>query len=204
MLAIDHNRRIVEEIKESVDLAVKLDSTDKAALESQDLNVLVVAIGENFETALLTTVITRQLNVPQIICRAQTQFHAEVFLQIGADEVIQLETQMGEQLARQLSRPYLADYVPLGGGYTLIELRAPKAFHQKSLSMIGLRKEYGVNLIAIKRPLPNQADAEQTEVANQEEKEELIPVPSPDGIILPHDVLIIVGPDDALATLPRE
>jgi len=207
VLAVDLNAKFIEDIKDHVDIAVTLDSTDKVALESQELHefdVVVVAIGENFEAALLTTVIAKQLNVPHVICRAQSQFHAEIFKQIGADQVIQPETEMGNQLARRLAHPYLADYIKLGEGYTMIELRAPKVFQQKTLSKIGLRKQYGVNLIAIKRPLPQAETVKDTSSANQGHTEKLIPVPNPDDMILEHDILVIVGPDDALAKLPRE
>ena len=54
----------------------------ESALRSQDVhkvNVCVVAVGENFEAALLTTVIARKIGVPRVICRAQTEFHKDIF-----------------------------------------------------------------------------------------------------------------------------
>src|SRR5687767_2270252 len=75
VIAVDSNMTLVNEIREEVAIAVKLDSTDQDALRGQEIqlvDVAVVAIGENFEAALLTTVILKKMGVPRIICRAQT------------------------------------------------------------------------------------------------------------------------------------
>ncbi len=75
VIAIDRTTQLVNEIKDEVDLAVRLDSTDRQALLSQEIDkvdVCVVSIGENFEASLLTTVLVRQLGVPKVVCRAQT------------------------------------------------------------------------------------------------------------------------------------
>ena len=105
VIAVDSDSELVDEVKHRVDVAVTLDSTDERALRSQDIHkvdVLIVAIGENFEAALLTAAIAKkQLKIPRVICRAATSIHAEIFSQIGADEVIQPESETGRQLARK-------------------------------------------------------------------------------------------------------
>jgi len=201
VIAIDRNRGLTDEIKDAVAVAVRLDSTDRVALESQEINkvdVCVVAIGENFEAALLTTVIVKQLGVPRVICRAQTAFHSEIFRQIGADEVIQPEMQAGAHLARKLANQHLEDFITLAEGYTLIELRAPAAFVGRTLSSLELRSKYEVNLVVIKRPVEIQQDGEVVV------KPEIISVPKPDDVIQQDDSLVIVGTDEALARLPKE
>ena len=154
VIAADRNMQLVNEIKDDVDLAVRLDSTDRDALDAQDIDkvdVCVVSIGENFEASLLTTVILRKLGVPQIICRAQTTFHAEIFRQIGADEVIQPETSAGEQMARRLANPRLNDVIDIAEGYSIVEIEAPKSWWGTGLKDLGLRTKFDVNLVAIKR-----------------------------------------------------
>lgn len=190
VIAIDNDRQLIGEIRDHVDLAICMDSTDERALVSQDIgkvDVLVVAIGENFEAALLTAVIARRLGVPKIVCRARTPFHAEIFRQIGADEVIEPETDTGHHLARRLANPYLEDFIQLGEGFTLIELIAPREFRGRSIRELQLRAKYGVNLVAIKRS-----------------QQQIVSVPQPDAIIEANDVLVVIGSDQALAKLPKE
>jgi trk system potassium uptake protein TrkA len=201
VLAVDRAPQLVNEIKDDVDIAVRLDSTDRAALQSQELDtfdVCVVSIGENFEAALLTTVMAKQMGVPRIICRAQTTFHAEIFRQIGADQVVQPEMEIGEQLARKLANPHLRDLITLAEGYSLIEIPAPKVFHGKTLQELELRQRYGVNLIAVKQLTSKQIDGK------TEQYEKLIPIPRPGEPIEPGDVWVLVGSDESLAALPKE
>ena len=201
VIAIDRNPNLINEIKDDVDVAVRLDSTDEAALRSQEIDkvdVCVVAIGENFESALLTTVLARKLEISEVICRAQTQSHADIFRQIGSDEVIQPEQQAGLHLARKLANPHLKDFITLSEGYTLVELDAPDGFVGKTLKEIALRVKYGVNLVAIKRTILTGREGE---VAEQEK---IISVPGPDTMIEENDILVLVGSDEALARLSRE
>ena len=201
VIAVDRSTQLTSEIKDDVDVSVRLDSTDETALKAQEIDkvdVCVIAIGENFEAALLTTVLVKKLGVPHIICRAQTTVHAEIFRQIGADEVLQPEMQAGENLARKLANPHIEDVITLAEGYSLLELRAPAQFQGKSLMALGLRQKHGVNLICIKRPSQAVAEDESAEAP------EIISVPRPDDVIKADDVLLVVGPDEALARLPKE
>jgi trk system potassium uptake protein TrkA len=206
VIAADMDMELVNDLRDDVAVAVRIDSTDRLALEAQEIDTVdaaVVAIGENFEAALLTTVILKKLGVPRIVCRAQTEFHAEIFRQIGATEVIQPEVQAGERLGHSLANPQLEDLVPLGEGYTLIELRAPREFQGKSLKALALRQTYGVNLISIRRPtgIPT-ADKDSNDSKNG--GYHVIGVPRSEELIEPGDVLIVVGSDEALARLPKE
>jgi len=201
VIAIDRSINLVNEVKDDVDFAVRLDATDEAALRSQEIDkvdVCVIAIGENFEAALLATVIVKRLGVSRIICRAQSEYHAEIFRQIGADQVIQPEMQAGEHLARNLANPHVEDFITLADGYTLIELNAPGIFHNKTLESIAMRAKFGVNLVAIKRLVQVERDGETVE------ERKVVSVPQASDQILPNDVLVLVGSDDALAKIPKE
>ncbi len=207
VIAVDRNMQLVNEIKDDVDLAVRLDSADRDALDAQDIDkvdVCVVSIGENFEASLLTTVILRKLGVPRIICRAQTPFHAEIFRQIGADEVIQPETNAGEQMARRLANPRLSDVIDLAEGYSLVETEAPRSWWGIGLKDLGLRTKSDVNLVAIKR----QVAAVKSETENDDNPtpppREILSVPRPNDLIQEGDLLMLVGSHDAIDHLPRE
>ncbi|MCP4785046.1 MAG: TrkA family potassium uptake protein [Fuerstiella sp.] len=201
VIAIDRQHKLIDEICNDVAIAVRLDSTEESALRSQEVervHSVVVAIGENFEAALLTTVICKKtLKVPNVICRAQTPLHAEIFEQIGADEVIQPEQTAGEMLGRRLAHPRIHDYVKLGDGFTVVELQAPSRFVGKTLKEIDLRSTYRVNLIAIRRKAET-SDAEPPQGSDQ-----LISVPGPDDRIQAADILLLSGSDAALSNLPQ-
>ena len=202
VIALDRTQQPVNEIKDDVDLAVRLDSTDRQALLSQDIDKVdacVVAIGENFEASLLTTVLVKQLGVPRIICRAQSALHAEIFRQIGANQVVQPEQEAGSHIARQLANPQLADVIPLSNDFSLVELQAPREFQGKTIKSIGLREKYGVNLVVIKRHTPSETSED-----DSTPDVTVISVPRPNDEIQPGDILVLVGANDSLANLLKE
>ena len=124
--------------------------------------------------------------------------HAEIFRQIGADEVIQPESATGRQLARKLANPFLEDFIDLGEGFTLIELYAPSSFRGKTLRDLNLRVKYGVNLVAIRRTSRSKGKN------GLEETRESLAVPQPDEIIQSDDTLLLIGANENLSRLPKE
>jgi len=194
VIAIDSNPAHIDAIRDHVPLAVVLDSTDEAALRSQEvdrLDAVVIAIGGNFESALLTTVLCRRnLQVPNVICRARTSLHAEIFEQIGAHEVINPESDAGQMLGRRLAHPRIHDYITLAAGFTVIELQCPSEFAGRTLIDLSLRSKYEVNMIAIRRP-------------TEEDPRGTITAPKPGDVVLGTDILLLAGSEEALARLPQ-
>lgn len=199
VIAIDNSDKLVNEVKDDVAIAVRLNATDELALKSQEVDKVdacVISIGENFEAALLVTVIVKKLGVPKIICRAQSQFHAEIFTQIGATEVIQPEVQAGAHLARLLANPHLEDYLQVGDGYTMIELLTPNQFVGKNLTELSLRSKYSVNVVAVRKRNSEEVEKKTGKVYTTD------CVPHPDYQIQESDILLIIGTDQNLARLP--
>lgn len=198
VIAVDRNHRLVDEIKDDVTLAISLDATDEDALACHEIHradVCVVAIGENFEASLLAATMLKKMGATYVIVRAQTATHAEIFRRLGADEVVQPETEASRYLARRLANPHLEDVIELSDGYTLIELRAPAAFVGKSLEQLALRNKYRVNLVAIKRPGKAEGDSPPGVATTY--------VPNAGYAIQPDDVLLLVGTDASLHGLPK-
>jgi trk system potassium uptake protein TrkA len=198
VIAVDRNHRLVEEIKDDVTLALTMDSTDEEALVSHELHradVCVVAIGEHFESSLLTATALKKLGAKYVVVRAQSAMHAEIFRRLGADEIIQPEVEAGRQLARRLANPHLEDLIELSDDFALIELKAPAAFHGKTLEQLALRQRYRLNLIGVKRADAAGQDGGPPHFATF--------APQPGYTIQPDDLLLLVGADSALANLPK-
>jgi trk/ktr system potassium uptake protein len=206
VIAIDSTASVVNDIKDDVAIAVCLDATDESALRSQEVDrvdACIVAIGENFEAALLTTVICKtKLELANVICRAQTGFHAQIFQQIGADEVVQPEQTAGDMLGRRLAHPQISDYVQLGDGFTIVEMRPPPAFVGRTVQDVNLRSEWSVNLIAIRRPI-RVAPQEDDDSIPPPSATRLIAVPGPRDQIEQSDLLVIAGTDESLSKLAQ-
>ncbi|MCP4589449.1 MAG: TrkA family potassium uptake protein, partial [bacterium] len=169
----------------------------------------IVGIGEGFEAAALTVATLKELGVPRIYARAESEIQGKIMLKVGADAVVSPHRESAARWAHRLMLPSLEQYVELGEGYSLIYAPAPTAFHHQTLMALKLRREYGVNLVAIKRKVPCAGDqgapakdADQDGASPVEES--VISVPNADTTILPDDILILVGSDEALSNLPAD
>ena len=74
VMAIDESEERIQLISQDVAYAVKLDATNSAALESQNLksvDAAVVSIGSSFQKMLLCVFQLQELGVKKIIARAR-------------------------------------------------------------------------------------------------------------------------------------
>ncbi len=192
VIAIDRDAQLVEQIRDEVTLAVRLDSTDSEALKMHgiaDVDVAIAGIGEDFEDAALTVATLKELGVRRIIARAQTDIQAKILTRVGADEVALPERESAFRWAHRLMLPNLTRYIELGDEHSMIYASAPSRFHDKTLKQLDLRNEYGVNLIAIER--------------RTDEKPTII-VPAANTAILADDILVLVGSNESLSGLPSD
>jgi trk system potassium uptake protein TrkA len=196
VIAIDKDSDRVEALKDWVSFAVTLDSIEFAALKSVgigDVDVAVVCIGEDVEANLLTTLLLKKMGVKKIWARAISPLQQEILRTLEVDEIMSLEEEMGKIVARSVVSTSITKHIPLSLGYSIAEVIAPKAFIGKSIRQINPREKFDINVVAIKKKVPQINDQ-----GERVFEEALEVVPSPDAPIEEGDVLIVVGSDEKL------
>lgn len=190
VLAIDIDLDKVESIKDDVAYAVALDSTDVKALKAQniqDMDAIVVAIGENFEGLLLTTVLLLELEVKRIIARAANAQQRMILEKMGIEEILSPEETVGKTVAEMLLHPNMKSFLPLPDDYEIVEINTPARVVDQTISEIGLREKYNLNLITVKRLYEEKNDGEIQQV------EHIIGVPRADTFLKETDIMILLG-----------
>lgn len=198
VIAIDSDPALVEEIKDQVSVAVRLDATDEEELAGQRIgsaDVGVVAVGEDFESAALSTALLKKLGVPRVIARATTPLRARLLKLIGADETVTPEEEAARELVQRVLRPALVDYLKLTTAQSMIEVTAPLKYNGKSLAELNLRDRFRVNVVAIKHRKPIGDPREDAH------EEFLIDMPAGGEVVKKGDVLVVMGRDDDLSKL---
>jgi trk system potassium uptake protein TrkA len=190
VLAIDINIETVEMLKDDVAYAVALDSTDDKALKAQniqDMDAIVVAIGEDFEALLLTTVLLLEMNVKRLIARAANAHQRMILTKMGVKEILSPEDEVGRTVAETLIHPNIKSYLPLPDDYEIVEVNTPKRVANRTISEIGLRERYNLNLITIKRIFEEKHHGEVVKVQH------IIGVPKGNTVLYDSDIMIIMG-----------
>ncbi len=197
VIAIDRHVKQVEQARDSVTLAVRLDGTDEEALKAQgihEVDVAIVGIGDDLESAAVTVATLKELGVPRIISRAENEMQARILKRIGATETVAPENESALRWAHRLMMPNLKQYIELDEEHSIVYLPAPESFHEKTLLELDMRNQFGVNLIAIERPVSAGDEGGALKMKFH--------VPNAVMKILPGDVLIVVGADASLMALP--
>lgn len=165
--------------------AVQLDATDEDALVAvgiKNFDTAIVAIATHREDSILISLILKDLGIQNIIAKALDKRHGKVLEKIGINKIVYPEIDMGVRIAHNLMSNTL-DYFEIAPDYSIVDIKAIDFMHNRSLSQLKLRDKYRVTVLAIKR---NKAD---------------IFVPVPAEVILPEDVLVILGHNKDLEAL---
>ena len=190
VIAVDNDPVLVDQMNEIVTKAVILDSTDENALSAlltDEVDIAIVAIGDNVEANILTTAILKQISVPYVISRSVTDLHQKVLRQIGANEVINLEIGGGMRLGKRLIAPQLLERVSFSPEHSLSEIMLPSVFFGKQVSDLQISTKFSLNLIYVKR-----IKLDIDEVGNPE-KEISIIIPEDSVSLQENDILIVAG-----------
>ena len=180
VLAIDINQQKINEFKNIASHAVIADSTDESVLKDLGINNIdhvIVAIGDNIQASILTTVILTDLNVKKITVKAQNDYHEKILKRIGADHVVHPERDIGRRLAHSLISSNILDYLELSEDHSMVEVKAGKNLVGKTLIELDIRANYGCNVVAIRR-------GKQMNVS-----------PSAEDKLREDDVLVVIGAD---------
>ena len=191
VIAIDNNEVLVEKIKERVTHAIKVDITNERAVRGTnitDVDVAIVAIGDNIETSILAVALLRKLGVGKIIARATTNLHEHVLKEIGASEILRVEEEMGEIVASKIVAPHVLQRYNFAAGYSIVELRLGKKFAGRTLVESQIRQNYSLNIVALQKRVPFI-----TEDGKSSFRVEINDSPLPMDVIDEDDVVVLVG-----------
>ena len=188
VLAIDLNESIIASIRDKVTQAVCMTVSDEESLKAigvEDMDTVIVAMGENFsQSILITALLKKHLNVSRVIARAVNRIHENILKLVGADEVVFPERDLGIKLANTLSLS-LTVFVQISNKFAATEIKVPKSFIGKTISELQLKKSRQVTCIGVKK-------ADEINLIN------------PDYVIIEDDILVLAGENDNLVNIAEE
>ncbi|MFC1239298.1 potassium channel family protein [Treponema vincentii] len=154
VVAFDHDAQAVDRVKKIVPAAMVIDTTDENALRKaplDDIDVAIVAIGDNKEASILTTTLLKEREIPYIVARAVSPLHAIVLKRVGANRVLKIEEESASRIASELINPEALNSLSITEGYVICEVKVPKFFIGKTLSQIALKEKFNLTLVMIVR-----------------------------------------------------
>ena len=202
VIVIDKDEELVEEAKKSVNQAVCLDATDEKALRAigiPDVDTAVVAMATSMEASIFVTTLLRQMGVSRIIARALSNLHEKVLLQVGASQVIRIEEEMGEQVAKWVIAHDILNHHSFGKGFSLVETKPREIFIGKKIVEIGFETNFKLGLAALHKRTP-EVDNEGRSIF----KTKVLSPVNPDEFVGRDDILVLCGLDENIEKFTTE
>ncbi|TDL35195.1 TrkA family potassium uptake protein [Jeotgalibacillus sp. S-D1] len=180
VMAIDKFEDKIDEFANIATHAVMADTTDESVLRSlgiRNFDHVIVAIGDDIQASILTTLMLKEIGVKKITVKAQNDYHEKVLRRIGADKVVHPERDMGKRIAHNIVSNNVLDYLELSDEHSIVEIVANDLLIGNTIIGLDIRAQYGINIVAIKR------------------KDDIIVSPQATDEIQAGDILIVIGAD---------
>jgi trk system potassium uptake protein TrkA len=187
VLAIDIDEEKVDDVSEFATHAVAVDATDETALKAlglRNFDVAIVSVGD-IQSSVLITLICKELGVKYVLVKAKDDLHAKVLFKIGADKIVFPERDTGIRVANNLLASNIIDFVEIFKNYGMLEISVPAEWVGKSLIELDIRKNYNMNIIAIKH------------------ESEINVNPAADDKLMEGDVVIVIGSEQDMNKIKK-
>lgn len=106
VIGIDSKEQRVEEIKDRIDIAYIMDTTEYDALKTlplKEIDCVIVAIGKSMDCSLRTIAALKELNVPKIYARALDKTHQSILKAMEIQTIFLPEVYAARIFAQRLT-----------------------------------------------------------------------------------------------------
>jgi len=188
VVGIDIEETLVQKLAPYLTHSIVGDFSDEDTIRQlnlQELDVVVIAIGDNLKAKLLSAMVLKELHTPYIVAKASTTMESKLLERVGADLIIFPEMDMAERVAQMLTRENIVDYFQLSQDICLVEMGIPQFMVGHTLVELDIRKHYNVNIVAVKRD------------------KNVIAPPNPNNPLQDDDMLIVIGRNEDITKLSQ-
>lgn len=152
IIVIDKDPDRIKAALEFTDNAFTVTGSSKEILAEcgfKSCTTIIVCIGEEIDTSILTTLNAIELGVKKVIAKASTAEHGAVLEKLGA-EVVYPEKDRAVVLAKRLTSSKILEYITVSGEIDITEIELTDIEEGMSVSKMGFRNKFGLNVIALK------------------------------------------------------
>ncbi len=189
VLAVDADAERAEQLRDLLAHVVIADARDRDTLRAigvGDVECVVISLGRDLEASVLCTLHCVELGVGQVYAKVTSNTHARVLERVGATRTIFPEREMAARVAHKLVAPNLVDFLPLGDGYSVEQIRTPPSLAGLTLEQAQLPNRFRVQVIALR---------------DQDDPRRPIRIPRGTTVLEGDEQLIVLGKNEDLAAL---
>ncbi|MGV8829432.1 MAG: potassium channel family protein [Breznakibacter sp.] len=156
VIGVDNSDLKVEEYKDAMTTTICLNSVEETALRSLPLNevdAVVVAIGEDLAASVQTIALLKKIGVQRIIGRALSPLHETIIEAIGIADILNPEREAARNMVGRLESVLVADQFAISDDYSLMEIRVSGILVKQTIEQVGFEQNFNLKLLSVKREL---------------------------------------------------
>ncbi len=153
VIGIDNKYERVDELKNQIGNVMEMDTTNENAVKTLPLNdtdAVIVAIGEDVGSSILTLSILKKLQVKNIIGRIISPMHKSILNQIGIGNTVHPESETAMMISLQLQVKNALKITEIDSDNVIVEFKVPQKYVSHTLETANLDSRFHLKTVAIK------------------------------------------------------
>lgn len=154
IIGADNCRQNVDAIKDYISTAYYIDASEESSLALLPLNnvdLVIVAIGENFGASIKVVALLKKMGVKHIYARAIDRLHESILEGFNIDRIVTPEQRAARDLSHEMSLGVEVQALAVDADTYVLKFQAPKLFVGLKYSDVKLSDAFGLKLIAVCR-----------------------------------------------------
>ena len=154
VIGADISESRVDSIKDKVATAFVIDATDELSLAVLPLNsvdIVIVAIGENFGASIRVVALLKQKKVQHIYARAIDAVHRSVLEAFNLEKILTPEEDAARSLVQLLDFGTNMEAFRVDSEYYVVKFSVPEKFIGYFVNELNQAEEFHLKLIGLKR-----------------------------------------------------
>ncbi|MCD8385654.1 MAG: NAD-binding protein [Bacteroidales bacterium] len=152
VIGVDNCQANIEAVKDYISTVYLIDVTEESALTMLPLNnvdLVIVTIGENFGASIKVVAMLKKLKVKHIYARAIDTIHEAILEGFHIDRIITPEQRAARDLTFELGLGTHVQTLAIDPDTYVLKFAAPKGIWGNRYAEIPFQKDYGLTLITI-------------------------------------------------------
>lgn len=158
VIGADNRPNNIEAIKDYISTVYQVDSTEESALNVlplKNVDVVIVAIGENFGASIKTVALLKKLGVKCIYARAGDKIHESILQGFDVERILTPEQRAATDLSNEIELGSNVTSMKIDSDTYIIKFNVPEYFVGESYNDLKLEGE-NIKIIAVSRPFDSK------------------------------------------------
>lgn len=159
VIGVDIDHTHVDTVKDYISTVYIIDATEESALAVlplDNIDLAIVAIGENFGASIRTVALLKKAGVKHIYARAIDRLHESILESFGLDRIITPEQRAAADLTHEMQLGTDIRTLSIDEDYVVASLEAPEFLLGLSYADIDFKGKYNLVPVAVTRPTPGR------------------------------------------------